>query len=186
MTPALTARPARQALVAHHAEIGATPLRDLFADVPQRGERLVLKAAGIYLDDSKNRVTDKTLRVLAALGERSLAALLDLLSIWNNNFLGAATQAVLPYVQYLLHLPAYLQRLTMESNGKHVRLGGEPIGVNTAPILWGEPGTHGQRSFYPLLHQETRHAHRSLRLHRLLPGAAEPARQSTRGPTCHP
>ncbi|MEO7057995.1 MAG: glucose-6-phosphate isomerase [Caldimonas sp.] len=88
--------------------------------------------------------------------ERNLPALLALLAIWNNNFLGAATVAVLPYEQYLKRLPAYLQQLTMESNGKHVTLGGDRIGVETAPILWGEPGTNGQHSFYQLIHQGTR------------------------------
>ncbi|HWK84135.1 MAG TPA: glucose-6-phosphate isomerase, partial [Caldimonas sp.] len=88
--------------------------------------------------------------------ERSMPALLGLLAIWNNNFLGAATLAVLPYDQYLKRLPAYLQQLTMESNGKHVTLAGSPVGVETAPILWGEPGTNGQHSFYQLIHQGTR------------------------------
>jgi glucose-6-phosphate isomerase len=86
----------------------------------------------------------------------SLPALLGLLSIWNNNFLGAATLAVLPYDQYLKRLPAYLQQLTMESNGKHVRLDGSEVDVATAPVLWGEPGTNGQHSFYQLIHQGTR------------------------------
>ncbi len=88
--------------------------------------------------------------------ERSLPALLGLLSIWNNNFLGAATLAVLPYEQYLKRLPAYLQQLTMESNGKHVTLAGDRVDVETAPVLWGEPGTNGQHSFYQLIHQGTR------------------------------
>ncbi len=88
--------------------------------------------------------------------ERSMPALLGLLAIWNNNFLGAATLAVLPYEQYLKRLPAYLQQLTMESNGKHVRLDGSHVDVETAPILWGEPGTNGQHSFYQLIHQGTR------------------------------
>jgi glucose-6-phosphate isomerase len=88
--------------------------------------------------------------------ERSMPALLGLLAIWNNNFLGAATLAVLPYDQYLKRLPAYLQQLTMESNGKHVTLAGTEVAAQTAPILWGEPGTNGQHSFYQLLHQGTR------------------------------
>ena len=86
----------------------------------------------------------------------SMPALLGLLSIWNNDFLGAGTVAVLPYEQYLKRLPAYLQQLTMESNGKHVQADGTPVGVETAPILWGEPGTNGQHSFYQLIHQGTR------------------------------
>ncbi|MEO7117063.1 MAG: glucose-6-phosphate isomerase, partial [Caldimonas sp.] len=88
--------------------------------------------------------------------ERSLPALLGLLAIWNNDFLGAATVAVLPYEQYLKRFPAYLQQLTMESNGKHVTLSGNRVDVDTAPILWGEPGTNGQHSFYQLIHQGTR------------------------------
>ncbi|MES2186922.1 MAG: glucose-6-phosphate isomerase [Pseudomonadota bacterium] len=88
--------------------------------------------------------------------ESNMPVLLGLLAIWNNNFLGAATHAVLPYDQYLKRFPAYLQQLTMESNGKHVTLAGEPVGVQTAPVLWGEPGTNGQHSFYQMVHQGTR------------------------------
>jgi glucose-6-phosphate isomerase len=87
---------------------------------------------------------------------KNMPALLGLLSIWNNDFLGAATLAVLPYEQYLERLPAYLQQLTMESNGKHTRLDGQRVEVETAPILWGERGTNGQHSFYQLIHQGTR------------------------------
>jgi glucose-6-phosphate isomerase len=88
--------------------------------------------------------------------ESNMPVLMGLLAVWNNNFLGAATQAVLPYAQYLSRLPAYLQQLTMESNGKHVTRDGQPVGCETAPIVWGEPGTNGQHSFYQLLHQGTR------------------------------
>ena len=88
--------------------------------------------------------------------EQNMPALLGLLAIWNNNFLGAATAAVLPYDQYLKRFPAYLQQLTMESNGKHVTQRGRRVDFETAPILWGEPGTNGQHSFYQLLHQGTR------------------------------
>jgi glucose-6-phosphate isomerase len=88
--------------------------------------------------------------------ERNLPALLGLLSVWNTNFLGAETVAVLPYDQYLKRFPAYLQQLTMESNGKHVTLGGETVDYQTSPIYWGEPGTNGQHSFYQLIHQGTR------------------------------
>ena len=88
--------------------------------------------------------------------ERNMPALMGLLAVWNNNFLGAATQAVLPYEQYLSRFPAYLQQLTMESNGKHVTRDGQPVGCETSPIVWGEPGTNGQHSFYQLLHQGTR------------------------------
>jgi glucose-6-phosphate isomerase len=86
----------------------------------------------------------------------NLPVVMALLGIWNNNFLRAETAAVLPYEQYLKRFPAYLQQLAMESNGKHVTLLGKPVGYNTAPIYWGEPGTNGQHSFYQLLHQGTR------------------------------
>jgi glucose-6-phosphate isomerase len=88
--------------------------------------------------------------------ERNLPVLMGLLAIWYNNFFGAQTVAVLPYEQYLRRFPAYLQQLTMESNGKHVTLGGKPVTYNTGPIYWGEPGTNGQHSFYQLIHQGTR------------------------------
>jgi glucose-6-phosphate isomerase len=88
--------------------------------------------------------------------ERNLPVLMGLLALWNNNFLGAETVAVLPYEQYLKRFPAYLQQLTMESNGKHVQLDGSPVGCQTGPVYWGEPGTNGQHSFYQLLHQGTR------------------------------
>ncbi len=87
---------------------------------------------------------------------RNLPVVMGLLGIWYNNFFGAETVAVLPYEQYLKRFPAYLQQLTMESNGKHVTLQGKPVGYNTGPIYWGEPGTNGQHSFYQLLHQGTR------------------------------
>lgn len=88
--------------------------------------------------------------------KQNMPALLGLLAVWNNNFLGASTQAVLPYEQYLLRFPAYLQQLTMESNGKHARQDGGRVRCDTSPIVWGEPGTKGQHSFYQLLHQGTR------------------------------
>jgi len=87
---------------------------------------------------------------------RNLPLLLGLLAIWNNNFLDAPTVAVLPYDQYLKRFPAYLQQLTMESNGKHVTLDGERVDYQTGPIYWGEPGTNGQHSFFQLIHQGTR------------------------------
>src|SRR3984885_7173318 len=87
---------------------------------------------------------------------RNLPVVMGLLGIWYNNFFGAETVAVLPYEQYLKRFPAYLQQLTMESNGKHVTLLGKPVAYNTGPIYWGEPGTNGQHSFYQLLHQGTR------------------------------
>ncbi len=88
--------------------------------------------------------------------DRNLPVLKALLSIWNNDFLGAQTVAVLPYEQYLKRFPAYLQQLAMESNGKRVALDGSPVDYDTAPIYWGEPGTNGQHSFYQLIHQGTR------------------------------
>ena len=81
---------------------------------------------------------------------------MGLLAVWNNNFLGAPSIAVLPYDQYLKRFPAYLQQLTMESNGKRVTDNGLPVNYDTGPIYWGEPGTNGQHSFYQLLHQGTR------------------------------
>jgi len=88
--------------------------------------------------------------------ERNLPVLMGLLALWYNNFFGAQTVAVLPYEQYLKRFPAYLQQLTMESNGKHVTAAGVPVDYDTAPISWGEPGTNGQHSFYQLIHQGTR------------------------------
>jgi glucose-6-phosphate isomerase len=88
--------------------------------------------------------------------ERNLPVLMGLLSVWYNDFFGAQTVAVLPYENYLKRFPAYLQQLTMESNGKHVTLDGQPVTYDTSPIYWGEPGTNGQHSFYQLIHQGTR------------------------------
>jgi len=88
--------------------------------------------------------------------ERNLPVLMGLLSVWYNDFFGAQTVAVLPYEQYLKRFPAYLQQLTMESNGKHVTLDGAAVSADTSPIYWGEPGTNGQHSFYQLIHQGTR------------------------------
>jgi len=88
--------------------------------------------------------------------ERNLPVLLGLLGVWYTDFFGAETVAVLPYEQYLKRFPAYLQQLTMESNGKHVTLEGKHVDCATGPIYWGEPGTNGQHSFYQLIHQGTR------------------------------
>ena len=88
--------------------------------------------------------------------ERNLPVLMGLLAVWYNDFFGAQTVAVLPYEQYLKRFPAYLQQLTMESNGKHVTLDGSKVAYDTGPIYWGEPGTNGQHSFYQLIHQGTR------------------------------
>jgi glucose-6-phosphate isomerase len=88
--------------------------------------------------------------------EKNLPALMGFLAIWYNNFFDAQTVAVLPYDQYLKRFPAYLQQLTMESNGKHVTLDGRVVDYQTGPIFWGEPGTNGQHSFYQLIHQGTK------------------------------
>jgi glucose-6-phosphate isomerase len=88
--------------------------------------------------------------------DKNLPVLMGLLSIWYNNFFDAQTIAVLPYDQYLKRFPAYLQQLTMESNGKSVTLGGARVDYQTSPVVWGEPGTNGQHSFYQLIHQGTR------------------------------
>jgi glucose-6-phosphate isomerase len=88
--------------------------------------------------------------------EANLPVVMGLLSLWYNDFFGAQTVAVLPYEQYLKRFPAYLQQLTMESNGKHVTLNGDDVVRDTGPVYWGEPGTNGQHSFYQLIHQGTR------------------------------
>ena len=88
--------------------------------------------------------------------ELNMPVLMGLLAVWYNDFFGAQTAAVLPYEQYLKRFPAYLQQLTMESNGKHVKLDGSAVECDTGPIYWGEPGTNGQHSFYQLIHQGTR------------------------------
>ena len=88
--------------------------------------------------------------------EQNLPAILGLLTVWYTDFFDAQTVAILPYEQYLKRFPAYLQQLTMESNGKHVTLDGTPVETQTGPIYWGEPGTNGQHSFYQLIHQGTR------------------------------
>jgi glucose-6-phosphate isomerase len=88
--------------------------------------------------------------------DHNLPVLMGMLAVWYSNFFGAQTVAVLPYEQYLKRFPAYLQQLTMESNGKHVTLDGTAVDYDTGPIYWGEPGTNGQHSFYQLIHQGTR------------------------------
>jgi glucose-6-phosphate isomerase len=92
----------------------------------------------------------------AAPFDENLPVLMGLLSVWYNDFFGAQTVAVLPYENYLKRFPAYLQQLTMESNGKQVTLDGKPVACDTGPVYWGEPGTNGQHSFYQLIHQGTR------------------------------
>src|SRR4029434_9734550 len=88
--------------------------------------------------------------------ERNLPVLMGLLAVWYSSFWGAETVAVLPYEQYLKRFPAYLQQLTMESNGKSVTRDGKRVTHDTGPVYWGEPGTNGQHSFYQLIHQDTR------------------------------
>jgi glucose-6-phosphate isomerase len=88
--------------------------------------------------------------------ERNLPALMGLLAVWYGDFFGAQTAGVMPYEQYLKRFPAYLQQLTMESNGKHVTLDGQQVDYQTGAVYWGEPGTNGQHSFYQLLHQGTK------------------------------
>lgn len=100
------------------------------------------------------RAMDEHFRVAPL--EENLPVIMALLSVWNTNFLGAGAQAILPYDQYLKRFPAYLQQLTMESNGKSVTLSGERVDYDTSPIYFGEPGTNGQHSFYQLIHQGTR------------------------------
>ena len=92
----------------------------------------------------------------AAPFEHNMPALMGLLAVWYGDFFGAETVGVMPYEQYLKRFPAYLQQLTMESNGKHVRLDGQPVDYDTGAIFWGEPGTNGQHSFYQLIHQGTK------------------------------
>lgn len=88
--------------------------------------------------------------------DRNLPVLMGFLAVWYNDFFRAQTVAVLPYEQYLKRFPVYLQKLTKESNGKHVSLDGNKVPVDTGPVYWGEPGTNGQHSFYQLIHQGTR------------------------------
>ena len=88
--------------------------------------------------------------------ESNVPVLMGMLNVWYNNFLGAQSHAVLPYAQYLHRFPAYLQQLTMESNGKSVRWDGTPVVTDTGEVFWGEPGTNGQHAFYQLIHQGTR------------------------------
>ncbi len=122
----------------------AIGLSTMIATGPRNFEALL---AGFHAMDEHFRTTPF---------DRNLPALMGLLTVWYTNFFGTSTVAVLPYDQYLDRLPAYLQQLTMESNGKHVRQDGERVSYETGPIYWGEPGTNGQHSFYQLIHQGTR------------------------------
>ncbi len=122
----------------------AIGLSTMIAVGPERFHELL---AGFHAIDEHFR---------AAPFERNVPVLLGLLTVWYTDFFGAQTVAVLPYDQYLKRFPAYLQQLTMESNGKSVTLDGEPVDYETGPIFWGEPGTNGQHSFYQLIHQGTK------------------------------
>ncbi len=110
-------------------------------------ERFTELLAGMHAIDEHFRTTDLA---------RNVPALMGLLNVWYVNFLGAETHAVLPYAQLLHRFPAYLQQLTMESNGKSVRWDGSPVTTETGEVFWGEPGTNGQHAFYQLIHQGTR------------------------------
>src|SRR5436305_4655945 len=122
----------------------AIGLSTMLAIGPERFHELL---AGFHAMDEHFRT---------APAEENLPLLMGLLGVWYTDFFGAQTVAVLPYDQYLKRFPAYLQQLTMESNGKHVRLDGIAVPYDTSPIYWGEPGTNGQHSFYQLIHQGTR------------------------------
>jgi glucose-6-phosphate isomerase len=122
----------------------AIGLSTMLAIGPENFEALL---AGFHAVDEHFRTTPF---------DKNLPVLMGLLSVWYTDFFGAETVAILPYEQYLKRFPAYLQQLTMESNGKHVTLAGERVNYATGPIFWGEPGTNGQHSFYQLIHQGTR------------------------------
>ena len=122
----------------------AIGLSTMLAVGPENFARLL---AGFHAMDKHFRTTPF---------EKNLPVLMGLLGLWYNDFFGAQTVAVLPYEQYLKRFPAYLQQLTMESNGKSINLSGHKVGYDTGPIYWGEPGTNGQHSFYQLIHQGTR------------------------------
>jgi len=122
----------------------AIGLSTMLAIAPERFREML---AGFHAMDEHFRKTPF---------ERNLPVLHGLLGVWNANFLGVESVAVLPYEQYLKRFTAYLQQLMMESNGKRVTRSGRPVGVQTCPIVWGEPGTNGQHSFYQLIHQGTR------------------------------
>ena len=133
--------------------LGRRPLFDGLGDRPIDDDRHRARTTSARCSPASTRWTS-TFRT--APFEKNLPVLLGLLGIWNNDFFGAQTVAVLPYEQYLKRFPAYLQQLTMESNGKHVTLDGTSVDYQTGPIYWGEPGTNGQHSFYQLIHQGTR------------------------------
>ena len=121
----------------------AIGLSTMVAIGPEQFEEML---AGFHAMDEHFRTTPLT---------RNLPVLMGLLTVWYVNFFGAQTVGVMPYEQYLKRFPAYLQQLTMESNGKSVTLDGKPVDYSTGPVFWGEPGTNGQHSFYQLIHQGT-------------------------------
>jgi glucose-6-phosphate isomerase len=121
----------------------AIGLSTMLAIGPQHFREML---AGFYAMDEHFRTTPF---------DRNLPVLMGLLTVWYRDFFGAQTLGVMPYEQYLKRFPAYLQQLTMESNGKHVTLDGATVDYDTGPIVWGEPGTNGQHSFYQLIHQGT-------------------------------
>ena len=122
----------------------AIGLSTMLAIGPERFRELL---AGFHAMDEHFRTTPL---------ERNLPVLMGLLAVWYGDFFGAQTVGVMPYSQYLKHFPAYLQQLTMESNGKHVTLDGKRVDYETGAVYWGEPGTNGQHSFYQLIHQGTK------------------------------
>jgi glucose-6-phosphate isomerase len=122
----------------------AIGLSTMVAIGPERFDEML---AGFHAMDEHFRTTPH---------ERNLPVLMALLAIWYGDFFGAQTVGVMPYEQYLKRFPAYLQQLTMESNGKHVTIAGQPVDYETGAIFWGEPGTNGQHSFYQLIHQGTK------------------------------
>ena len=122
----------------------AVGLSTMLAVGPDRFRELL---AGFHAMDEHFRTTPF---------QRNLPVLMGLLSVWYGDFFGAETSGVMPYEQYLKRFPAYLQQLTMESNGKHVTLDGQAVDYQTGAVFWGEPGTNGQHSFYQLIHQGTK------------------------------
>ena len=142
------------------------------------GLSLMVASARTSSGSSSPGCTRWTATSAARRWRRTCRSIAGLLNIWYSNFFGVETHAVLPYSQYLHRLPAYLQQLTMESNGKSVRADGTPVTTTTGEIFWGEPGTNGQHAFYQLLHQGTRLV--PGRLHRLRP--AEPRAAGRRRP----
>ena len=133
--------------------LGRRPLLDGLGDRALDHARDRARGASARCSPAFTRSTSTSARRRRS---ENLPALMGLLAVWYGDFFGAQTVAVLPYEQYLKRFPAYLQQLTMESNGKHVTLDGEPVDYETGAVYWGEPGTNGQHSFYQLIHQGTK------------------------------